>query len=54
MNSHANKCVECTVRECANHCQSKNYCSLEKILVGTHESNPTVDQCTDCKSFRRK
>ena len=54
MNCHANKCVECTVSECANHCQSENYCSLDKILVGTHESNPTVEQCTDCMSFRRK
>ena len=54
MNSHANKCVECTVSECAHHCQSENYCSLDKILVGTHESNPTMDQCTDCMSFRRK
>ena len=54
MNCHANKCVECTVHECANHCQSENYCSLDKILVGTHEANPTVDQCTDCMSFRRK
>ena len=54
MNCHANKCVECTVQECANHCTGENYCTLDKILVGTHESNPTVDQCTDCKSFRRK
>jgi len=54
MNCHANKCVECTVSECANHCQSENYCSLDKILVGTHETNPTMDQCTDCKSFRKK
>lgn len=54
MSCHANKCVECTVQECANHCSSENYCSLDKILVGTHEANPTVDQCTDCMSFRRK
>ena len=54
MNCHANKCVECTVQECANQCTGENYCTLDKILVGTHESNPTVDQCTDCKSFRRK
>ena len=54
MNCHANQCVECTVTECANHCQSENYCSLDNILVGTHETNPTVDQCTDCMSFRRK
>ena len=54
MNSHANKCIECTVQQCAHHCADANYCSLERILVGTHESNPTVDQCTDCMSFRKK
>ena len=48
MNCHANKSIECTVVSCAN------YCSLDKILVGTHECNPTVDQCTDCMSFRKK
>ena len=54
MNCHANKSIECTVAQCANHCESENYCSLDRILVGTHEANPTVDQCTDCKSFRKK
>ena len=28
--------------------------ALDKIRVGTHEMNPTEDQCTDCKSFRKK
>ena len=54
MNSHANKSIECTVQQCAHHCAGENYCSLDKILVGTHEQNPTMDQCTDCKSFRKK
>ncbi len=54
MSCHANQCIECTVQQCANHCEDANYCSLERILVGTHELNPTVDQCTDCKSFRKK
>lgn len=54
MNDHANKCIECTVQECAHHNQHENYCSLDRILVGTHECNPTMDQCTDCKSFSRK
>ena len=54
MNCHANKCIECTVSQCAYHCDDANYCSLDRILVGTHESNPTVDQCTDCMSFRKK
>ncbi len=54
MNCHANKCIECTVQQCAYHCENENYCSLDRILVGTHETNPTMDQCTDCKSFRQK
>ena len=41
MNNHANKCIECTVQSCAYHCSNENYCSLDRILVGTHEANPT-------------
>ena len=54
MNCKANKCIECTVSQCAYHCDEANSCSLESILVGTHEANPTAEQCTDCKSFRKK
>ena len=54
MNCHANKSIECTVQQCAHHCNEANYCSLDRILVGTHEGNPTAQQCTDCKSFRKK
>ena len=53
MNDHANKSIECTVRQCEHHCQNENYCSLDKIQVGTHEANPTMDQCTDCQSYRK-
>jgi hypothetical protein len=52
--NNANKSIECTVTNCRNHCNGANYCSLERILVGTHEANPTMDQCTDCKSFQMK
>ena len=52
--NNANKSIECTVTNCRNHCDSANYCSLERILVGSHEANPTMDQCTDCKSFQMK
>ena len=54
MDCKANKSIECTVFQCANHCQDQNYCALDRILVGTHEGNPTMDQCTDCMSFRKK
>ena len=52
--SQCNKAIRCTVPQCANHCDSAEYCALDCITVGTHEANPTVDQCTDCKSFQRK
>ena len=54
MNCHANKCIECTVQQCAYHCDSENYCSLDKVRIITHESNPTEIACTDCGSFRKK
>ena len=47
-----NKSIKCTVNQCAHHCQSEHYCGLETIQVGTHEANPTMDQCTDCQSFK--
>ena len=50
----ANKCIECTITNCAHHCYDSDYCSLDHIRVGTHEANPTVDQCTDCLSFDMK
>ena len=50
----ANYSIKCTVENRANHCGKEQYCSLDCICVGTHEGNPTMDQCTDCKSFQRK
>lgn len=50
----ANHCIECSVVQCANHCSTENYCALDRIKVGTHEMNPTQEQCTDCKSFKCK
>ena len=38
MNCNANKCIECTVRQCAYHCDTENYCSLDKIQVGTQRT----------------
>lgn len=47
-----NKSIECTVKQCEYNATNANYCSLGKIKVGTHESNPTVPECTDCMSFK--
>ena len=50
----ANHSIHCTVTSCSHHCSCENYCSLDSIQVGTHEGNPTMDQCTDCQSFVKK
>ena len=39
-----NECIRCTV----------DNCTLETIQVGTHEANPTMDQCTDCLSYTKR
>jgi len=52
--NNANKAIACTVTSCRNHCNTADYCSLDRIQVGTHEPNPTVNQCTDCQSFELK
>ncbi len=49
-----NQSIKCAVNNCANHCQNNEYCGLNTIQVGTHEANPTMDQCTDCQSFKLK
>ena len=49
-----NECIKCTVEQCRHHHGTKNYCTLDSIQVGTHEMNPTQDQCTDCMSFAVK
>lgn len=49
--NHENKSIRCTVSQCANHAGTSDYCALESISVGTHETNPTQVQCTDCESF---
>ena len=54
MSCHANKCIGCTVQQCVYHCTDADYCTLDHIQVGTHEADPSMDQCTDCKSFCRK
>ncbi len=52
--NNANTCIECSVTQCSNHSEDQQYCALDRIKVGTHESNPTVLQCTDCESFALK
>ena len=53
-NCKANKSIECTVTSCDHHCGTENYCTLDAVSIGTHETNPTVCQCVDCMSFVKK
>lgn len=49
-----NRSIECTINNCKHHSCCDNYCSLERIKVGTHENDPTSIPCTDCQSFELK
>lgn len=46
-----NESIECSIDNCVFHAKAEDYCTLDKIKVGTHESNPTTIECTDCESF---
>ncbi|MCI8388687.1 MAG: DUF1540 domain-containing protein [Clostridiales bacterium] len=53
-NKTPNRSIECSVKQCKNHCGYEDYCALNTIKVATHEPHPTVCQCTDCESFEAK
>ena len=53
-NKQKNDCIKCTVSQCKHNMVTENYCYLGCISVGTHESNPTVPECTDCNSFVKR
>ena len=54
INKQANRSIECLISNCEHHCSGENFCSLNKIVIGTHEANPTQSQCTDCMSFKNR
>ena len=50
----ANESIACSVSQCQHHDDTKNYCSLDRVTIGTHEANPTQTECVDCESFHRE
>lgn len=50
----SNSSIKCSVTQCQYNNTQDKYCTLNTIQVGTHESNPTMPQCTDCESFVKK
>lgn len=48
----ANRCIECSVKQCEHHCKDEDYCALNKVKISTHEPDPTEPQCVDCASFK--
>lgn len=50
----ANKSIGCVVNNCMHHCQHEQYCSLDKIQIGSHRENPKTELSTDCMSFELK
>ena len=52
--ANANPSIGCTVQQCKYRSVSENNCTLDKIMVGTHEQDPKMPECTDCNSFVKK
>lgn len=50
-NTGYNSSIKCSVDDCVYHCDSKEYCSLNEIKVGTCKTNATTSDCTECVSF---
>ena len=40
MMTNKNEAIGCTVNNCTHHAQGENYCTLNKIQIGTHEAKP--------------
>lgn len=53
-NKTANPSIECSVKQCANHCGNEDYCALKTVRIATHEPDPKVCECVDCESFVKK
>ncbi|MEE1279561.1 MAG: DUF1540 domain-containing protein [Oscillospiraceae bacterium] len=51
MNNTPNKSIYCTVEQCKFNSKKENFCTLDQVNIGTHEKDPTVPECVDCKSF---
>ena len=51
--NNANRSIGCTVSSCKHHCGSENFCTLDRVKIGTHEQNPKVCECVDCESFEK-
>lgn len=54
MHQKPNHCIACTVKQCSHHCGEENYCALDRVSIGTHESDPTMTECVDCMSFIKR
>ena len=54
MNEKKNPNIHCTVEQCRHNLCSENYCPLDCVHIGTHESDPSVKECVDCNSFEKR
>ena len=53
-NKTSNPSIECSVKQCANHSPSEDYCTPGKVRIATHEPDPKVCECVDCESFVKR
>lgn len=48
-----NNSIQCSVKSCTYHADSKDYCTLNSIRVGCcGDARPKTCDCTECASFQ--
>lgn len=54
MSDQMNPHIHCTVSQCEHNLCSAQFCTLDQVQIDTHESDPSVKECVDCASFRKR
>ena len=49
-----NKSIQCTVEDCKYHAGSCDHCTLNSVLIGSHNHTPLTEKETSCLSFDLK
>lgn len=54
MEHQKNPNIHCTVEQCAHNLCTEQFCTLDQVQIGTHEADPSVKECVDCNSFKKR
>lgn len=51
MNGRSNHHIQCNVKDCKNHSDRENYCTLDCVCIGGGCGEPAFYSSIDCRSY---